>query len=253
MDQFIRTKLLYGEKAIDNLKDKHIAIFGIGGVGGEVCESLIRSGIYNFTLIDNDLVSLSNLNRQIIATYDSLGKYKVDVMKERMLSINKLANIKTYKLFVLEDTINQIDFSSFDYIVDAIDTVSAKIALIKQANELNIPIISSMGAANKLNPMMFEIKDINQTEIDPLAKVIRHELRKNNILHLKVAFSKEKPLKPLLSKNLINELNEENNSNKKRIIPASNAIVPKACGLLIASEVLNDLCIDKFRIEEKDQ
>ena len=250
MDQFIRSKLLYGEDAINTLKNRHIAIFGIGGVGGEVCESLIRSGIYNFTLIDNDKVSLSNLNRQIIATFDTLGKYKVDVMKERMLSINKNAKINTYKLFVLEDTINEIDFTNIDYIVDAIDTVSAKIALIKKAKELEIPIISSMGAANKLNPMMFEIKDINQTEVDPLAKVLRHELRKLNITHLKVAFSKEKPLKPLLNDNLVKELEEENSSNKKRAIPASNAIVPKACGLLISSEILNDFCNKK---EDKNQ
>ena len=228
---FSRSELIYGKEAMDKLSRCHVAIFGVGGVGGYVAESLARTGIGKFTLIDNDTVNLSNFNRQIVATKEALGKYKVDVMKDRILSINDKAVVEVKKMFVLPENIDEIDFSQFDYIVDAIDTVKAKIAIIKKANELNIPMISSMGAGNKLNPMGFVVADISKTEYDPLAKKIRLELRKLGIKKLKVVFSKERPV----------ELKEQQFNENKKPIPGSNAFVPSACGLLIGSEVINDL------------
>lgn len=228
---FSRSELIYGKEAMDKLNKCHVAIFGVGGVGGYVAEALVRTGIGKFTLIDNDVVALSNFNRQIIATKETLGKYKVDVMKERILSVNDKAVVEEKKMFVLPENIDEIDFSQFDYIVDAIDMVKAKLAIIKRANELNIPMISSMGAGNKLNPMGFVVADINKTEYDPLAKKIRFELRKLGIKKLKVVFSKERPV----------ELKEQQFNENKKPIPGSNAFVPSACGLLIASEVINDL------------
>ena len=228
---FSRSELIYGKEAMDKLSKCHVAIFGVGGVGGYVAESLARTGIGKFTLIDNDTVNLSNFNRQIIATKETLGKYKVDAMKDRIFSINDKVVVEVKKIFVLPENIDEIDFSQFDYIVDAIDTVKAKIAIIKKANELNIPMISSMGAGNKLNPMGFVIADINKTEYDPLAKKIRLELRKLGIKKLKVVFSKERPV----------ELKEQQFNENKKPIPGSNAFVPSACGLLIGSEVINDL------------
>lgn len=228
---FSRSELIYGKEAMDKLNKCHVAIFGVGGVGGYVVEALARTGVRHFTLIDNDTVALSNFNRQIIATKETLGKYKVDVMKERILSINDKAVVEVKKMFVLPENINEIDFSQFDYIVDAIDTVKAKLAIIAKANELNIPMISSMGAGNKLNPMGFIVTDINKTDTCPLAKKIRYELRQMGIKKLKVVYSKEQPVK--LKKQLFNE--------NKKPIPGSNAFVPSACGLLIASEVINDL------------
>ena len=228
---FSRSELIYGKEAMDKLSKCHVAIFGVGGVGGYVAESLARTGIGKFTLIDNDTVNLSNFNRQIIANKETLGKYKVDAMKERILSINDKAIIEVKKMFVLPENIDEIDFNQFDYIVDAIDTVKAKLAIIKKANELNIPMISSMGAGNKLNPMGFVVADISKTEYDPLAKKIRLELRKLGIKKLKVVFSKERPV----------ELKEQQFNENKKPIPGSNAFVPSACGLLIGSEVVNDL------------
>ena len=226
---FSRTELLLGKEAMNLLKNKHVAIFGLGGVGGYVAEALIRTGVGKFTLVDNDVVSLSNLNRQIISTHETVGKYKTEVMKARMLSINPQAEVNTIRLFVLTNTINQIDFSQFDYVVDAIDTVKGKLAIITQAKKFNVPIISSMGTGNKLNPMGFVVTDINKTEMDPLAKVIRTELRKMGIKKLKVVYSKEQPIDATII--------DENN----RRIPGSNAFVPSAAGLLIASEVIRDL------------
>ena len=228
---FSRSELIYGKEAMDKLSKCHVAIFGVGGVGGYVAESLARTGIGKFTLIDNDTVNLSNFNRQIIATKETLGKYKVDVMKDRILSINDKTVVEVKKMFVLPENIDEIDFKEFDYIVDAIDTVKAKLAIIKKANELNIPMISSMGAGNKLNPMGFIVADISKTEYDPLAKKIRLELRKLGIKKLKVVFSKERPV----------ELKEQQFNENKKPIPGSNAFVPSACGLLIGSEVINDL------------
>jgi len=228
---FSRSELIYGKEAMDKLSKCHVAIFGVGGVGGYVAESLARTGIGKFTLIDNDTVNLSNFNRQIVANKETLGKYKVDAMKERILSINDKAVVEVKKMFVLPENIDEIDFIQFDYIVDAIDTVKAKLAIIKKANELNIPMISSMGAGNKLNPMGFVFADISKTEYDPLAKKIRLELRKLGIKKLKVVFSKERPI----------ELKEQQFNENKKPIPGSNAFVPSACGLLIGSEVINDL------------
>ena len=228
---FSRSELIYGKEAMAKLAKCHVAIFGVGGVGGYVAESLARTGIGKFTLIDNDTVNLSNFNRQIVANKETLGKYKVDAMKERILSINDKAVVEVKKMFVLPENIDEIDFNQFDYIVDAIDTVKAKLAIIKKANVLNIPMISSMGAGNKLNPMGFVVSDINKTEYDPLAKKIRLELRKLGIKKLKVVFSKERPV----------ELKEQQFNENKKPIPGSNAFVPSACGLLIGSEVINDL------------
>ena len=228
---FSRSELIYGKEAMDKLSKCHVAIFGVGGVGGYVAESLARTGIGKFTLIDNDTVNLSNFNRQIVANKETLNKYKVDAMKERILSINDKAVVEVKKMFVLPENIDEIDFNQFDYIVDAIDTVKAKLAIIKKANELNIPMISSMGAGNKLNPMGFVVADISKTEYDPLAKKIRLELRKLGIKKLKVVFSKERPV----------ELKEQQFNENKKPIPGSNAFVPSACGLLIGSEVINDL------------
>lgn len=228
---FSRSELIYGKEAMDKLNKCHVAIFGVGGVGGYVVEALARTGVGHFTLIDNDTVALSNFNRQIIATKETLGKYKVDVMKERILSINDNAVVEVKKMFVLPENIDEIDFSQFDYIVDAIDTVKAKLAIIAKVNELNIPMISSMGAGNKLNPMGFIVTDINKTDTCPLAKKIRYELRQMGIKKLKVVYSKEQPVE--LKEQLFNENNKP--------IPGSNAFVPSACGLLIASEVINDL------------
>ena len=235
MDQFIRTKMIYGEEAMLQLQKSHVAIFGVGGVGGYVAESLARTGVFHFTLIDNDVVSLSNINRQIIADTTTIGRPKVEVMKERILAINPNANVETKNLFFLGDKDEDIDFEAFDYIVDAIDTVKAKIALAIKANEFNVPIISSMGAGNKVDPMGFVVTDISKTEMDPLAKVIRVELRKRGVRHLKVVYSKERPVEPI--KYYLD--NEE--TNTKRSVPGSNAFVPTACGLLIASEVVRDL------------
>ncbi len=228
---FSRSELIYGKEAMDKLNKCHVAIFGVGGVGGYVCEALARTGVGHFTLIDNDTVALSNFNRQIIATKETLGKYKVDVMKERILSINDKAVVEVKKMFVLPENIDEIDFSQFDYIVDAIDTVKAKLAIISKANELNIPMISSMGAGNKLNPMGFIVTDINKTDTCPLAKKIRYELRQMGIKKLKVVYSKEQPV----------ELKEQLFNENKKPIPGSNAFVPSACGLLIGSEVIKDL------------
>ena len=228
---FSRSELIYGKEAMDKLSKCHVAIFGVGGVGGYVAESLARTGIGKFTLIDNDTVNLSNFNRQIVANKETLGKYKVDVMKERILSINDKAVVEVKKMFVLPENIDEIDFNQFNYIVDAIDTVKAKLAIIKKASDLNIPMISSMGAGNKLNPMGFVVSDISKTEYDPLAKKIRLELRKLGIKKLKVVFSKERPV----------ELKEQQFNENKKPIPGSNAFVPSACGLLIGSEVINDL------------
>ncbi len=227
---FSRTELMIGSKAIQKLKTVNIAIFGVGGVGGYVCEGLARSGIYSFTLFDNDVVSPSNINRQIIATFDTLGEYKVIAMKKRILSINPNAIIDAYPLFITANNLDDYDFSKFDYVVDCVDNVTAKIAIIKKAKENNIKVISAMGAGNKSNPLLFEIKDINQTSVCPLARVMRYELKKRNIADVKVCFSKEIPfISPLVD------------DITKKSIPASNAFTPSVCGLLIAREIINDL------------
>lgn len=229
-EEFSRLELLLGEDQTDALKNKRIAIFGLGGVGGYVCEALVRCGIEHFLLVDNDVVSLSNLNRQIIATRETIGQKKTDVMRKRMESINNNVQVETIDAFVLQDNIKDFDLYNFDYVVDAIDTISGKIAIIERCKELNIPVISALGAGNKMNPSQLKITDINKTHTDPLAKVIRHELRKRNIKNVKVCFSSEEPIKP----------SKEIKVNKK-IVPGSNSFVPSSMGLLIASEIIKDL------------
>lgn len=228
---FSRTELLLGKDKVDLLKNKKVLIFGIGGVGGFVCEALARSGIGYFDLVDNDRVSISNINRQIIATTKTIGLYKTELMKERIESINPSANVKTYNLFYTKDNQDVFDFNNYDYIIDCIDTVTSKLLIIENATKLNKNIISSMGTGNKINPMMLEISDINKTSVDPLAKVMRYELRKRGIKKLKVLYSKELPMK--LEEEIINENN--------KVIPGSISFVPSTAGLIIASEVIKDL------------
>ena len=231
LNQFSRTQLILGEEAMDKLKNSTVAIFGIGGVGGYVCEALARSGVYKFVLVDDDKVCLTNVNRQIIATLDTVGKYKCDVMKDRILSINPKAEVEIHKCFFLPSNQDDFDFKKYDYVVDAVDTVTAKIAIVLKAKEAKVPIISAMGAGNKLNPAMLEVSDIFKTKVDPLAKVMRIELKKRHINKLKVVYSKELPIKP----------NESNEDSTKREVPGSNAFVPTTMGLIIASEVVKDL------------
>lgn len=229
MDQFERTKLLIGNDNFNKLAKAKVAVFGIGGVGGYVCEALVRSGIKHIALIDNDTVSLSNLNRQIIATHDTIGKLKVEVMKERLLSINKEVEVECINTFLLKNEDNIIDFAKYDYLIDALDTVTAKITIIEEATRLNKLVISSMGTGNKLNPTMLEVADIYKTTVCPLARVMRNELKKRNIKQLKVVYSKENPIKP---SSII---------DNHKAIPASCAFVPSVAGLIIASEVVKDL------------
>ena len=226
-DQFSRTELIFGKETLEKLSKKRVAVFGIGGVGGYVVESLVRSGIGALDLIDNDVIALSNLNRQIIATQSTLGQYKVDVMEKRIKDINPNCQVKTYKMFYLPDKTTNFDFSLYDYIVDAIDTVSGKIGLVLEANKADVPIISSMGTGNKINPAIFEIEDIFKTSVCPLAHVMRKELKKRGINHLKVVYSKEKPIKVLHAKG--------------ERTPGSTSFVPPVAGFLIASEVIKDL------------
>ena len=231
-NQFTRTELMLGGNNMSKLKSSSVCVFGVGGVGSFVCEALARMGIGSLTIVDNDTVSITNINRQIIALHSTIGKYKVDVMEERIKDINPSCNVTKYKCFYLPENKDDIDFSKFDYVVDAVDTVSAKILIIPKAKELNIPVISSMGTGNKLNPQGFIISDINQTSVCPLARTLRYELKKRNIKGVKVAYSKEEPITP--KESMVNEAN-----NKP--IPASNSFVPASCGLLIASEVIKDL------------
>ena len=223
-EQFSRTEMLIGSENLAKLANSHVAVFGVGGVGGYAIEALVRSGIGKIDIIDNDKVSISNLNRQIIALHSTIGKYKVNVAKERISDINPNITVNAYKVFYTPETSDQFDFTKYDYIVDAIDTVSGKIELIIQANQAQTPIISSMGAGNKMNPADFEVSDIYKTSVCPLAKVMRQELKKRGIKKLKVVYSKEPPIK-----------------QEGRRIPASNAFVASTVGLIIASEVIKDL------------
>ena len=236
LNQFSRTEILIGKDSLEILKDARVAVFGIGGVGGFTVEALVRSGISHIDIIDNDKVSLTNINRQIIALYDTIGKYKVDVMKERILNINPQAEVNAFKCFYLPETKNLFDFSKYDYVIDAVDTVTAKIQLILQAKEAGTKIISSMGAGNKLNPTQFEISDISQTSVCPLARVMRQECKKRNIKNVKVVYSKEKPATPII------DANAERKGNA--VAPGSIAFVPSVAGLIIASEVIKDLIVE---------
>ncbi len=272
--QFERTELLLGREALEILRNSRVAVFGIGGVGGYVTEALARSGVGTLILIDSDEVSLTNLNRQIIATHSTIGRAKVDVMRERIMDINPEARVETHRCFYLPETKDAFDFSQYSYVVDAVDTVTAKIALVVEAQRLGVPIISSMGTGNKLDPTRFEVADIYETSVCPLAKVMRRELKKRGVEHLKVVYSKEEPLsahvpedsetKQLLSVHVskgseteqspINEagIKKENAQGKqnaeretpppgRRAIPGSVAFVPSVAGLILAGEVVRDL------------
>ena len=229
---FKRTELLLGENAVEKLKGCRVAVFGVGGVGGYTTEALARSGVGRIDIIDNDTVSESNINRQIIALHSTVGKYKVDVMKERILDINPDAQVNAFRTFFMPETESEFDFTEYDYIVDAIDTVTGKIALAVKAQAAGTPIISSMGAGNKLDPTAFEVTDIYKTSVCPLAKVMRRELKQRGIKKLKVVYSKEAPLSPAAC---------EENEPHRRQTPGSTAFVPSVAGLIIAGEVIKDL------------
>lgn len=247
LNEFSRTQLLLGKEAMQLLKQKRVIVFGIGGVGGYVCEALVRSGIGAIDLVDDDKVCLTNINRQLIATRKTVGKYKVDVMRDRINEINPECKVYCHNCFYLPETKDEFDFSQYDYVVDAIDTVSGKIALVLQSNEANVPIISSMGAGNKLDPTAFEVADIYKTSVDPLARVMRRELKKRNVKHLKVVYSKEKPIRPLEDMSIscrtqcICPPGNKHKCTQRRDIPGSVAFVPSVAGLIIASEVVKDL------------
>ena len=236
LSQFSRTELLIGKEGMERLSNSRVAVFGVGGVGGYTVEALARSGIGELDLIDNDQVALTNLNRQIIATTKTLGRDKVDVAKERVMEINPSAKVNIYKKFYLPETKEEFDFTKYDYVVDAIDTVSGKIALVEQAKEAGVPIISSMGAGNKLDPTAFRVADIYKTSVCPLAKVMRRELKKIGIRKLKVVYSEEMPIVPEKNAEM-----EQAEPTQKRQVPGSVAFVPSVVGLIIAGEVIKDL------------
>lgn len=238
MEQYSRTVLLLGEDAVGSLRSKRVAVFGIGGVGGYVCEALVRSGVGRFDLIDNDTVAMSNLNRQIIAARSTVGRFKTEVMRERMLDIAPDTDVRIYNTFFLPENADDFPFEEYDYIVDAVDTVSAKLEMIVRADRLGIPIISSMGTGNKLDPSQLRVTDIYKTKVCPLARVMRHELRKRGIDKLKVVYSEEPPITPAPS-------GDVPEGSARRSVPGSTAWVPASAGLLIASEVVKDLISGK--------
>ena len=227
-NQFERTALLLGKASVERLARKRVAVFGVGGVGGFVCEGLVRAGIGAIDIVDKDTVALSNINRQLIALHSTVGKNKVDVLEERLKDINKNLIIKKYKCFFLPETSETFDFREYDYVVDAIDTVTGKIELILKAKEAGVPIISAMGAGNKLDPTAFQVSDIYKTSVCPLARVMRRELKKRGVEKLKVVYSKEEPIKPQF------EEGEE-------VVPGSVSFVPPVVGLIIAGEIVKDL------------
>lgn len=225
-EQFSRTAQLLGNENVENLFDKHVIVFGVGGVGGYVVEALARSGVGKISIVDNDVVNESNINRQIIALHSTVGMQKVEVLKNRILDINPECQVFVHNHFFLPENSNDFDFSIYDYVVDAVDTVTAKIEIIKKSKESNVPVISSMGTGNKLNPMGFKVSDISKTKVCPLARVMRNELKKRGISKVKCVYSEENPVIQTQT-------------------PASVAFVPPVAGLLIASEVVKDLCIEK--------
>ena len=233
-DRFIRTEILLGEDAMKKLHNARVAVFGVGGVGGYTVEALARSGVGEIDVIDNDTVAESNINRQIIANTDTVGRDKVEVIKERILSINPECEVNAHKTFYLPEIADEFDFGAYDYVVDAIDTVTAKISLVMKCKEANTPIISSMGTGNKLNPCMLEVTDIYKTSVCPLARVMRKELKDRGVKALKVVYSKEEPIKP-------KSIDGEEQAYGKRATPGSTAFVPPVAGLIIASEVKKDL------------
>lgn len=247
LNQFSRTELLFGKEAMEKLKNSRVAVFGIGGVGGYTVEAMVRSGLGTVDIIDDDKVCLTNINRQIYATRKTIGKYKVDVAEERILEINPDAKVNKFKTFYMPDTADMFDFSDYDYVVDAIDTVKGKIELAVNAQKTSTPVISSMGAGNKLDPTGFEVTDIYKTSVCPLARVMRYELKKRNIPHLKVVYSKEKPINPIddmtisCKENCICPPGTARKCTNRRQVPGSTAFVPSVVGLIIAGEVIKDL------------
>lgn len=235
LDQFSRTVLQFGEAAVERLKRSRVAVFGIGGVGGHTVEALARSGVGAIDVIDPDKVSVTDINRQIVATHKTVGRYKADVAAERIADINPDCKVVARKIFYMPDTQSNIDFAEYDYVVDAIDTVTGKLTIIENATKCNVPVISAMGAGNKLDPTAFEVADIYSTSVCPLAKVMRRELKRRGISALKVVYSKEEPIKPIPSA----EHNGE--QSKERSVPSSNAFVPAVVGLIVAGEVIKDL------------
>ena len=247
LNQFSRTQLLFGAEAMEKLYHARVAVFGTGGVGGYTAEALARSGIGTLDLIDDDKVCLTNINRQIFATRKTVGQYKVDVAEQRILDINPDAVVHTYKTFYSPDTAEQFDFTLYDYVVDAIDTVTGKLELVEQAEKAGVPIISSMGAGNKLDPTAFEVADIYETSVCPLARVMRRELKKRGIKKLKVVYSKEPAMTPIddmaisCRANCICPPGTERTCTQRRQVPGSNAFVPPVAGLIIAGEVVKDI------------
>ena len=232
-NQFERLELLIGSEAIDKLKNSKVAIFGVGGVGGYVTEALARSGVGSFVLVDNDVVSVTNLNRQIIALHSTVGRSKVEVMAERIRDINPDAKVELKQCFFLPETAGEFDFGSYDYVADAVDTIAAKVEIISQAKEAGVPVISSMGAGGKLNPSMFEVADISKTSVCPLAKAMRRELRIKGIKDVKVVYSKEEPIR--------NIVGGAADPESGRHVPGSSAFTPSVAGLIMASEIIKDL------------
>jgi len=247
LNQFSRTQLLLGQDAMELLSQSRVAVFGIGGVGGYAVEALARSGVGAFDLINDDKICLTNLNRQIIATRKTVAKYKVDVMKERILEINPEAQVTVHKCFYLPETAEAFDFSQYSYVLDAVDTVTAKIDIVMRAQESNVPVISCMGAGNKLDASLFRVADIYKTSMCPLAKVMRRELKKRRVKHLKVVFSTEKPKRPLEDMSISCRANcicppgTQHKCTDRRDIPGSVAFVPPVAGLMMAGEVIKDL------------
>ena len=247
LNQFSRTELLFGKEAMEKLRRARVAVFGIGGVGGYTVEALVRSGIGAVDLIDDDKICLTNINRQIYATRKTVGQYKVDVATQRIAEINPDIKVTTYKTFYTPETADQFDFTAYDYIVDAIDTVTGKLALVQNADAAGTPIISSMGAGNKVDPTAFEVADIFQTSVCPLAKVMRHELKRMGIRRLKVVYSKEPPITPIddmaisCRAHCICPPDTARKCTQRRQVPGSNAFVPSVVGLIIAGEVIKDL------------
>lgn len=232
MNCFSRSELLLGREGMEKLKNARVAVFGIGGVGGHAAEALARTGVGRLDLFDNDTVSVTNINRQIVATLDKVGEYKVDVMKDRIAQINSEAEVTAQRCFFMPDNSAEFDFTRYDYVIDAVDTVTAKIELVMKAQEAGVPIICSMGAGNKLDPTAFEVADIYKTSVCPLARVMRIEMRKRGVKKLKVVYSKETPITPLPSDEVC----------AKRVVPGSVAFVPSVAGLILAGEVIKDLC-----------
>ena len=243
-EEFSRTERLLGIEAMERLKNARVAVFGVGGVGGYVAEALARSGVGALDLIDSDTVNLSNINRQIIALHSTIGRFKVDVMKERIADINPDCQVTVHRCFYLPENKDEFDFTQYNYVVDAVDTVAAKIQLVLQAKEADVPIISSMGAGNKLNPAAFEVADIYKTSVCPLAKVMRRELKQRGVKKLKVVYSREEAIKPMWEEEKMREEVQEQNEGvapRKRSTPGSVAFVPSVAGLIIASEVVKDI------------